>query len=149
MTPVLGVGAALHADCMTAPSQNGLPHRHARSLCGRAGRDKSRARRPARDFLQPVPECIFESNARLVASDHDRSLGQAIRLIAARATFHHCNSRKQFEQWPYQSKALSVHVEGYDRDLAGEGKPQGAQGSSVNLGLPRSNLMHDAFSAAA
>src|SRR6516162_7604356 len=29
---------------------------------------------PASDFLQPLPECIFETNARLVASDHDRAL---------------------------------------------------------------------------
>src|SRR5262249_702613 len=28
----------------------------------------------ARDLLQPVPECILETHARFVASDHDRAL---------------------------------------------------------------------------
>jgi len=28
----------------------------------------------ARDFLQPVPECILEAHARFVATDHDRAL---------------------------------------------------------------------------
>src|SRR6516225_9430879 len=69
-------------------------------------------------------------------------------MIAAPATFHHCISRKQFEQWPYQSKALSVHVEGYDRDLAGEGKPQSSAVLSQHLELSivtplRARLSHE------
>ena len=29
---------------------------------------------PASDFFEPLPECIFETNARFVASDYDRAL---------------------------------------------------------------------------
>src|SRR5260370_29937491 len=56
-------------------------------------------------------------------------------MVAACATFHDCNSRKQFEARAVPKQGTRcARAEGHDRDLAGE--LQGAQESSVNLSPP-------------
>src|SRR6266566_5266181 len=62
--------------------------------------------------------------------------GAAREPLAACATFHDCNSRKQFEARAVPKQGTRcARAEGRDRDLAGE--LQGAQESSVNLSPPR------------
>src|SRR6516164_8863923 len=68
---------------------------------------------------------------------------QAICLLAARVTFHLCNSRKQFEAGAVPKQgSRCARPEGHDRDLAGEGKLQRAQESRVNSQPARSQPIH-------
>jgi hypothetical protein len=61
----------------------------------------------------------FYSVAKITQiSTKNVTTGQAIRLIAARATFHLCNSRKQFEAGAVPKQGSQcARPEGQDRDL--------------------------------